>query len=224
MSTALASPAVRLATAAVLLAAVATAAAVIGGPSPAGLEQAFAGSGLAGAAAFSLLYAALTVLMLPGSTLAVAAGVLYGLAGGVAVSVAGATAGATVSFLIGRRLSRGSMQALAGPRLAAIDAALGRQGLKAVLAVRLVPLFPFNLVNYAFGATAVTTRDYVVGTALGIVPGAIARVALGDSLHRPGSAQFIGAAILTIALVAVGAVLAARSRRSADPCPADDAA
>jgi len=113
------------------------------------------------------------------------------------VSLAGATAGAAVSLLIGRRLSRERMKALAGRRIAAMDDALGRQGLKAVLAVRLVPLFPFNLVNYAFGASAITTRDYVLGTAIGIVPGTLACAALGDSLHRPGSVQWVAAATVS---------------------------
>lgn len=215
MSATLASPGTRLAAAAVVMAAAATAGAIFGGPSAGGLEQAFAGSGPAGAAAFALLYAALTVLLLPGATLTIAAGALYGPVGGVMVSLAGATAGATISFLIGRRLSRESLQALAGRRLSAIDNALGRQGLKAVLAVRLMPLVPFNLVNYAFGATAITVRDYVCGTAIGIVPGAIAYATLGGSLDDPGSLLFLGSAGLVAAFMAFGAVVAARARASA---------
>lgn len=209
----LSSPRVRLAAAVLLLATVLAAAAIVGGPSAGGLESAFAGSGLVGAAAFALLYAVLTVLTVPGATLTVAAGALYGTAGGLGVSVLGATAGATLAFLVGRRLSRESLRALAGPRLSEIDAALGRQGLKAVLVVRLVPLFPFNVLNYVLGATAVGLRPYVLGTAVGIVPGALAFASLGGSLSRPGSAQFVGSVLLVIALTAAGAWFAARARR-----------
>jgi uncharacterized membrane protein YdjX (TVP38/TMEM64 family) len=66
------------------------------------------------------------------------------------------------------------------PRFAAIDRAVGKQGLKIVLLTRLSPVFPFNLLNYAFGLTQVGLRDYLIGTGVGIVPGTIMYVYLGS--------------------------------------------
>ena len=126
----------------------------------------------------------------------------------------GATAGATAAFVIGRRLGRQTLEKAAGSRVRAVDAWLGRSGFTAVLYLRLVPIVPFNALNYLSGVTAVSARDYVLGTALGIIPGAFAIAAVGSTLDRPGSPAFFAAAGLAVALAVIGVLEARRRRRS----------
>ena len=93
----------------------------------------------------------------------------------------GATLGATAAFLVGRYLARGWVsQKIAGnKKFAAIDEAVGKEGLKIVLLTRLSPVFPFNVLNYAYGLTGVSLKDYVIGS-LGMIPGTIMYVYIGS--------------------------------------------
>ena len=102
------------------------------------------------------------------------------------------------------------------PILALSEVALALVMLFAVLGLRLLPIVPFNALNYAFGLSAVTRRDHVVGTAVGIVPGSVAFVALGDSITDPTSPGFIASVAGIALLVAAGTW---RRRRRPHPPP-----
>lgn len=169
-------------------------------------------AGLWGPLLFVLAYAVLTVLLVPGSPLTVAAGVLFGPVFGTALVVVAATLGATGAFLWGRRLGRDAVARLTGDGFEKVDDWLHDRGLLAVLYVRLVPLVPFNLLNPVAGVTGVRLRDYVVGTAIGIVPGTFAFAALGGSFDDPTSTMFLIAVGLLV-LLAVGAPLVDRRIR-----------
>ena len=124
-----------------------------------------AGLGAWGPPIFVALYVLATVLFLPGWILTLGAGAVYGVIRGfILVSIA-ATLGATAAFLVGRYLARGWVAGRieGNPRFQAIDEAVGREGWKIVLLTRLSPAFPFNLLNYAFGLTRLSLRDYVAG-------------------------------------------------------------
>lgn len=141
-----------------------------------------AGLGVWGMAAFVLLYILATVLFLPGSILTLGGGALFGvLKGSIIVSLA-ATLGATAAFLVGRYLARGWVEKrIAGsPRFQAVDQAVAREGWKIVGLTRLSPVFPFNLLNYAFGLTRVSLRDYFWATWIGMIPGGVMYVYLGS--------------------------------------------
>ena len=143
---------------------------------------------------FIIIYIAGAILFVPGAILTIGGGALFGVVwGSIYVSI-GATIGATAAFVIGRYLARGWVRGrLAGnPRFAAIDDSVGREGWKIVALTRLSPVFPFNLLNYAFGLTGVSLRDYVIATWAGILPGTVLYVyigALGGTLARPGAAH-----------------------------------
>lgn len=215
-ATGLRSPGRRLLLLAALLVAGSVAGALAGSPSPDALQGAFGGSGLLGAVAFAALYAALTVTLVPGAALTLAAGAVFGAAVGTLVSIAGALVGATVAFAVARRASRASLQQVQGERAARVQQRLRDHGLLSIIALRLIPLVPFNLLNYLAGASAIRRRDYVAGTAVGIIPGTIAYATLGGSLHDPLSPAFAAAAALVIALTLAG-VLAARRRPAGAP-------
>jgi uncharacterized membrane protein YdjX (TVP38/TMEM64 family) len=138
------------------------------------------GLGFWGPVIFALAYILATLLMVPGSLLTAAAGFLFGLAGGTALVLVAATVGASLAFQLGRTLARGAIQ----KRLAqnatflAIDDAIAREGRKVVLLLRLSPVFPFSLLNYALGLTGVRFRDYLVAC-IAMVPGTFLYVYYG---------------------------------------------
>lgn len=210
MATIFQAPGPRLLLLAILLVAGSLAGALAGAPSPAELQEAFTDSGLLGAVAFAALYAVLTVALIPGSALTVAAGAIFGPVAGTLVSIAGAVIGATAAFALARRASRGSLEQVQGERAARVQQRLREHGLLSIIALRLIPLVPFNLLNYLAGASAIRARDYVLGTAVGIVPGAIAFATLGGSIHDPGSPAFLVATMLVVALTLTGAIAARR--------------
>lgn len=137
--------------------------------------------GTVGAIAFILLYIIATVAFLPGSILTLGAGVVFGVVWGALYVFIGATLGATAAFLVGRYLARGwvAKKIEGNKKFRAIDQGVGREGLKIVLLTRLSPIFPFNLLNYAYGVTGVSLKDYVIGS-VGMIPGTIMYVYIGS--------------------------------------------
>jgi uncharacterized membrane protein YdjX (TVP38/TMEM64 family) len=127
------------------------------------------------------VYIPATVLLVPGTLLTLVAGFSFGLyVGTIAISI-GSTLGAAAAFLVGRTLARGWVEEKLGksPRFRALDEAVGEQGFKIVLLTRLSPVFPFNLLNYAFSITKVSFRDYLLASWIGMLPGTILYVYLG---------------------------------------------
>jgi uncharacterized membrane protein YdjX (TVP38/TMEM64 family) len=137
--------------------------------------------GTVGAIAFIFLYIIATVAFLPGSILTLGSGIVFGLFLGSFYVLIGANLGAAAAFLVGRYLARGWVaKKIEGDRkFKAIDRAVGREGLKIVLLTRLSPIFPFNLLNYAYGVTGVSLKDYVIGS-VGMIPGTIVYVYIGS--------------------------------------------
>ncbi len=138
--------------------------------------------GWVGAAIFAAAYVVACVAMAPASILTLGAGAVYGIVyGSILVSLA-STIGATCAFLVGRYVARDwvSERLKAYPRFGAIDEAVGREGWKIVGLTRLSPLFPFNLLNYAFGLTKVRLRDYVLASWIGMLPGTVMYVYFGS--------------------------------------------
>jgi uncharacterized membrane protein YdjX (TVP38/TMEM64 family) len=192
------------------LLAIATAAALILQPSSDDVEELFDGSGVLGPALFTAVYALLTVAFVPGTPLTIAAGALYGADGGFAVTMAGASLGATGAFVIGRHAARSTVARATGPRLAALERRFAGRGFYALLVLRLIPVIPFNALNYAAGASPIGARDYMLATVVGIGPGALAYAALGAGLDDPVSPLFLGAAGAVVGLAVLARALAGR--------------
>jgi uncharacterized membrane protein YdjX (TVP38/TMEM64 family) len=146
------------------------------------LLQWISGLGSTAPLVFIPLYIIACVFFIPGSILTLSAGFLFGVVrGSIYVSVA-ATVGATLAFLVGRYFAREWVAARLAhyPKFKAVDEAVGREGWKIVTLTRLSPVFPFNLLNYAFGLTNVRVRDYVIASWAGTLPGTILYVYLGS--------------------------------------------
>ncbi|GAB4179588.1 MAG: hypothetical protein Fur006_13030 [Coleofasciculaceae cyanobacterium] len=131
--------------------------------------------------AFIAIYILATVAFIPGSILTFGSGVLFGVVWGSLYVFISATVGATIAFLVGRYLARGwvAKKLEGNHKFQAIDQAVGKEGLKIVLLTRLSPIFPFNLLNYAFGITGVSLKDYVIGS-VGMIPGTVMYVYMGS--------------------------------------------
>jgi len=148
--------------------------------------------GTTGILAFIVIYNLATLLFIPASLLTLGGGALYGLAWGAVYVLIASTLGAVFAFLIGRYVARGwiCQWIQAHPKFKAIDAAIAQEGLKIVFLTRLSPFFPFNLLNYGFGITCVSLKDYVIGS-LGMIPGTFLYVYFGSlvgdvaALHMP---------------------------------------
>ena len=140
---------------------------------------------------FIAVYVLACVFFIPGSVLTLGAGAVFGVVwGSVYVSV-GATLGATAAFLVGRYFARDwvAKKIEGNASFAAIDRAVADEGWKIVGLTRLSPVFPFTLLNYAFGLTRVTLRDYVLASWIGMMPGTVMYVYLGSLAQVGASGQ-----------------------------------
>lgn len=137
-----------------------------------GLVEWARSAGSTGIVAFAGAYIVAPVLMLPAWPLTLAAGFIYGPLLGLLIVSPASVAGATCAFLVGRGLLRSRLERrLAGDvRFGALDRAIGTEGLRIVLLLRLSPLFPFNLINYALGVTGVRLRDFALASFVGMLP------------------------------------------------------
>lgn len=128
-------------------------------------------------------YVLAALFFVPGSLLTLAAGFLFGLVAGSVVVSIGATLGAAAAFLAGRYLARERIEKkiTTNHKFHAIDRAVGREGFKIVLLTRLTPVFPYNVLNYAFGLTGVSFRRYILASWIGMIPGTVLYVYLGST-------------------------------------------
>jgi len=184
--------------------------------------------------AFVVGYAVATIAFIPGSLLTLAAGAIFGLLEGSVLVFIGATLGACGAFLVSRHVARAAVERRLEdqPRFHTIDRAVAGQGLKVVFLLRLSPIFPFNLLNYALGLTQVRFRDYLVAC-LGMVPatflyvyygkalGSIAAVAGGAQVEKD-TGYWLMLALGLVATLAVTMLVIRIARRALAQEVADD--
>jgi uncharacterized membrane protein YdjX (TVP38/TMEM64 family) len=161
------------------------------------------GWGPLGPLVYMLIYALAPSLFLPGLPLTIAGGILFGPLWGVVYTIVGATAGASLAFLISRHMAGDWVRArLTGPRWRRLHQGVATHGWKIVAFTRLIPLFPFNLLNYAFGLTRIKFLHYVAATALCMLPACIAFIVFSSSLldlvNGRISAEFLTGLLLIV--------------------------
>jgi len=141
--------------------------------------------GIAAPVAYVAAYIVGTILAFPGLFLTLAGGLLFGTLFGGALVWIGATVGATGAFLIGRYAGRSTVERfISGGALEQFDKTITGSGFSAVFFTRIVPVFPFSLVNFAWGLTGVSLRDYFLATCIGIVPAAVVYANIAASVAR----------------------------------------
>jgi phospholipase D1/2 len=151
-------------------------------------------------------YLLASLVAFPITLLVVATALLFGPVEGFVYALAGSLLGAGATFGIGHLLGRATVRRLAGTRLDALSRRLSRRGLLAVLAVRLIPVAPFTVVNIVAGATHIRLRDFLAGTVLGMTPGILAVTVFSDrilaALYTPSLSTL---AWLSVVIVLIGA-------------------
>ena len=170
-------------------------------------------AGAAGPLLFAAVYALVTLAPLPKNALSAGAGLLFGFPAAVLAAWSGAMVGAVAAFWLARALGRDGVVRLAGPRVQRVDDVLGRRGFVGVLLARLVPVLPFTLINYGSGLSAVRFPSYLVATAVGILPGTVAYVAIGAYGATPLSVPVLAAVTALVGLTVGGGLAARRVRR-----------
>lgn len=200
------------------------------------LVEVIRSSGAWGVALFIAIYAVSTVALLPGSILTMVAGFVYGPIYGLFVVVPAALLGATSAFLLGRTVLRDWVRRKmdASPRTRALDKAIDREAFKLVLLLRLSPLVPFNVLNYALSLSGISTGRFFLATLVGEIPGGWLYVYLGSLVTT--AAQLSSSSvpqtpfrtvfyIAGLAATFAAAVLSARiaKRALAGALPADEA-
>lgn len=166
-------------------------------------------AGAAGPVIYILIYALGTLFFLPGSILTLTGGALFGPVMGTFVNLTGATVGALGSFLIARYLAQDWVANKTGGRIKTLMDGVENEGWRFVAFVRLVPLFPFNILNYALGLTPIKLLHYVVATYIFMLPGAIAYTYLGYAGREAiaGGEGLIQKGMLALGLLALVAFL-----------------
>lgn len=144
------------------------------------------------------------IVPLPASIMTITGGLAFGPAWGTLAALAGATIRACSEFLVARLLGREAVAKLLKGKVASLDEKLGANAFKTVLLIRLIPSFPFDMLNYGLGFSRVAFAPYAMATFLGMIPGAFVYVYLGSSLTDPKNLWKLAVAILLI----VGLMLA----------------
>ncbi|MFN7054496.1 TVP38/TMEM64 family protein [Hyphomonas sp.] len=134
--------------------------------------------------AYVLVYAAATAFMVPGSALTIGGGFLFGLALGTPATVIGATLGASILFFAAKTSLGAVLRDVAGPFLSRMQAGFAENPMSYMFALRLIPLFPFAVVNIAPALIGARYRDYVITTFLGIIPGTLAYTWIGAAVKN----------------------------------------
>lgn len=133
---------------------------------------------------YLLLYAQ-PIVPVPASLMTIAAGLAFGSLWGILAGLTGATTRACLQFAIARRLGREMVAKMLKGRIASLDQQIGNNGFRAVLLIRLIPNFPFDIQNYGLGFSRVKFLPFATATFLGMVPGTFAFVYFGYSLTDP---------------------------------------
>jgi uncharacterized membrane protein YdjX (TVP38/TMEM64 family) len=189
------------------------------------LLEASRGAGLDGVVLHLAAYLGAGLLGLPAAPLTVIAGATWGALGGAALGTPGAALGGCAAFLVGRLVARDPAALARGDgRAAGWARAIGRGGLRLVLLLRLAPVVPFSLLNFAFGATPTRLSHFALGSLLGTIPSQLGYASLGAVLSwPPGPARtqaelalVAGAALLSL-LASAGVVALLRGSRGAAP-------
>ncbi len=168
--------------------------------------------------AFVGIYILINVLMLPGTPLTLVAGVAWGWAEGGLWVMVGSTLGAALPFLIARS-GAPAVERLIQKRAGRLYSRLQNEGFITLLLMRLVPIFPYNVLNYASGLSGLRFREYLLATFLGTIPGVFIYTYLADSLKKgllsPGDAflRILIAGVLLAGLVIVTRLMSRRVRR-----------
>ena len=185
------------------------------------------GEGAWAAMVFIFIYTIGIVAMIPGSVFTMAGGAIFGFVHGTAYSLLAAFLGATLAFLLGRHVARGLVEHRLArmPRFQRIDRAVAIDAIRIIILLRLSPIVPFNILNYALGLTAIRLRDFVLG-GVGMVPATVAytyagklmgeaALALAGRAEVPPTASYYAVLAAGFAATVAATIVVTRTARRA---------
>jgi uncharacterized membrane protein YdjX (TVP38/TMEM64 family) len=147
------------------------------------------------------------LILFPGTPLTLLAGATFGIFYGTIISLVGNSLGAILAFFISRYFLKDFVSRkilIKYKKINDYEKRFSEQGFKTVLLLRLIPLFPFNVLNYLLGVTSIKTKDYIWGTVIGIVPGTIAFVYFGEALRMLSIFHILVSLLAIVALIYIG--------------------
>jgi uncharacterized membrane protein YdjX (TVP38/TMEM64 family) len=178
------------------------------------LQELIASYGALAPAIYILIYALAPVLFLPGLPITIVGGIVFGPLWGVVYTITGATIGASLAFLVARYVARDWVTSkLTGPKWAKLDQEVAHHGWKVVAFTRLIPAFPFNLLNYAFGLTKVSFFPYIITSFVCMLPACIAFIVFSSSILGLVKGRVSSTALLGIGLIVVVSLIPVVYRR-----------
>ena len=181
-------------------------------PRPEQIREWAQGLGPSLPAVFLICHALITVAPIPRTVFTLAAGLLFGPLTGISVALVASTISAVLALLLVRKLGRDAVAGrLRHGALQAVDTRLAQRGWLAVASLRLIPVVPFSVLNYCCGVSAVRLRPYVLATIVGIAPGTVAVVLLGDAITGRTSPVLLAVSAAGACLGLVGLVVDART-------------
>jgi len=191
------------------------------GTSSQGIQSLIASFGIFAPMAYIALFALLPVVFFPVAVLAVAGGLLFGLGLGSVYTLIGAAINCALMFLLSRSVGRKRIQRLVEQRVnplwqERLKLASGRSGFFLLIILRLIPAVPYGLINYAFGLSEMRFWPYMFASIIGIIPGTLVFINLGDKALDLTSPSFWIAIALIIALFVVTLLLGKRLFPSTD--------
>lgn len=163
--------------------------------------------GALGPIIFILIYSIAPSLFLPGLPITVAAGLVFGPFYGTLYTIIGATIGASLAFLVARYFARTQIENLVSGKLKVIDEGVEKKGWIFVAITRLIPLFPFNFLNYAFGLTRVKFSHFVIASFIFMLPGTAAYVVFSSSILDVLNGQISPELVVGLVLIVVVSVI-----------------
>ncbi|MEG0842868.1 MAG: TVP38/TMEM64 family protein [Romboutsia sp.] len=146
--------------------------------------------GKMGTIVYIIMFALVPLTLFPDSVLAIAGGLAFGFVKGYIYTTIGALIGATLSFYISRKLGRNIVKKLTNEKLDNIENMINERGFFIVFLLRLIPLFPFDIISYGAGFTSIKYKDFLLATLFGTVPGIMVFTNIGAHSLNIGSNQF----------------------------------
>ena len=151
---------------------------------------------------YIILFTLVPLTLFPDSVLAIAGGMCFGVMGGAVCTMIGAILGGTLAFFISRTLGKGFAKKFSNNEMQKISTKIEEKGFLIVLFLRLIPLFPFDVISYSAGLSKIKLKDFIFATVIGTIPGILIFSNIGDKAMNPGSADFyisIGFLLLLLA-------------------------
>lgn len=155
---------------------------------------------------YIVMFALVPLTLFPDSVLAIGGGLIFGLAKGYIYTLIGALLGASLSFYISRKLGRNFVKKITKEKLDTVEEMINSKGFFVILLLRLIPLFPFDIISYGAGLTNIKYRDFLFATIIGTIPGILVFINIGAQSVNIGSNSFY-ISIMSLILLLLSSIL-----------------